>query len=180
MRPLTFSINVTLDGCIDHRAGIADIESHRHATELIERADALIFGRVTYELMFAWRPPASDAMPDWTKPFARAINAAKKYVVSNTLPSVDWNSELLRGDLGNEVRALKEQPGKELFVGGAKLALALTELGLIDEYYFVVTPRLTGHGPRLFDGLSKYVDLKLLDQKVLGSGAVVMHYAPKR
>src|SRR5690349_19489249 len=142
MRPLRYSINVTLDGCCDHKAMIGDEEIHRHAVENLERADALLFGRVTYEMMeTGWRSPASTAaMPDWTKPFARTINAAKKYVVSSTLERVDWNAELVRGDLGRAVAQLKQEPGKGLFVAGVTLPLALAELGLIDEYEFVVHP----------------------------------------
>ena len=97
----------------------------------------------------------TGAMPDWMEPFARTIDAAKKYVVSSTLERVDWNAELVRGDLGKAVQQLKQEPGKGLFVGGVKLPLALAELGLIDEYEFVVHPRLAGHGPTLFAGLSK-------------------------
>jgi len=113
------------------------------------------------------------------EPFAQTINAAKKHVVSSTLERVDWNAELLRGDLGNAVRRLKQDPGNGLFVGGVKLPLALTELGLIDEYEFVVHPRLAGHGPTLFAGLSKLVDLKLVNRLAFGSGAVAMRYAPR-
>ena len=113
-------------------------------------------------------------------PFARTIDAAKKYVVSSTLDRVDWNAELIRGDLGQAVQQLKQQPGRGLFVGGVTLPLALAELGLIDEYEFVVHPRLAGHGPTLFAGLSKYVDLNLVDHRPLGSGAVVMRYEPMR
>src|SRR5688500_8903765 len=166
MRPLRYSINVTLDGCCDHRAIPADEELHRHAVENLDQADALLFGRVTYEMMeAAWRASArTAAMPEWTEPFARTIDAAKKYVVSSTLDQVDWNAELLRGDLGTAVQQLKREPGKGLFVGGVKLPLALAELGLIDEYEFVVQPRLAGHGPTLFAGLSRYVDLKLLSR----------------
>src|SRR5688572_32862528 len=163
MRPLRYSINVTLDGCCDHREMVADEDLHRHAVENLAQADALLFGRVTYEMMeAAWRPPArTGARPDWTEPFARTIDAAKKYVVSSTLDRVDWNAEFVRGDLGKAVEQLKREPGKGLFVGGVKLALSLTELGLIDEYEFIVHPRLAGHEPTLFAGLSKYVDLKL-------------------
>ena len=165
MRPLRYSINVTLDGCCDHRVGVVDEELHRRATELLEQADALLFGRVIYQMMeAAWRPPASEAMPDWTKPFARTIDAAKKYVVSSTLERVDWNAELVREDLGKAVQQLKRESGMGLFVGGVKLPLALAELGLIDEYEFVVHPRLVGHGPTLFAGLSKLVDLKLVSR----------------
>jgi dihydrofolate reductase len=182
MRPLRYSINVTLDGCCDHRAMTADEEIHRHAVENFDRADALLLGRVTYELMeTGWRSPASaGAMPDWTKPFARTINAAKKYVVSSSLERVDWNAELVRGDLEKAVQQLKREPGKGLFTGGVKLPMALAELGLIDEYEFVVQPRLAGHGPTLFAGLSKHVDLKLVDRQEFGSGAVAMRYEPRR
>jgi dihydrofolate reductase len=181
MRPLRYSVNVTLDGCCDHRASIADEELHRHAVENLGRADALLFGRVTYQMMeTAFRPPAlRGARPDWMEPFARTIDAARKYVVSSTLSRVDWNAELVRGDLGEAVRRLKRESGKGLFVGGVKLPLALAELGLIDEYEFVVHPRLAGHGPTLFAGLSRYVDLKLVDRLELGSGAMAMRYEPR-
>ena len=142
MRPLRYSINVTLDGCCDHRAMFAGEELHRHAVENIEQADALLFGRVTYEMMeAAFRPPArTGARPDWMEPFARTIDAKKKYVVSSTLDRVDWNAEFVRGDLGKAVQQLKQESGKGLFVGGVKLPMALVELGLIDEYEFVVRP----------------------------------------
>ena len=186
MRPLRYSINVTLDGCCDHRAIIADEDLHRHAAENLVQADAILFGRVTYEMMeAAWRLPArAGARPDWMEPwmqpFARAIDAAKKYVVSRTLSRVDWNAELVRGDLGQAVQKLKQESGKGLFVAGTKLAQALAELGLIDEYEFIVHPRLAGHGPTLFAGLSKNVDLRLVSWQELGSGAVAMRYEPRR
>mgnify|MGYP001033851922 FL=1 len=182
MRPLRYSINVTLDGCCDHRAIPADEDLHRHAVENLDRADALLFGRVTYEMMeAAWRlSTRTVVMPDWTEPFARTIDAAKKYVVSSTLDRVDWNAELVRGDLGKAVQQLKQESGKGLFVGGVKLPQALAELGLIDEYEFVVHPRVAGHGPTLFAGLSKRVDLKLVSRLEFGSGAVAMRYEPRR
>ncbi len=186
MRPLRYSINVTLDGCCDHREGVVDQDLHRHAAGNIERADALLFGRVTYGMMEdAWRPVADtgtrpDWMPAWMEPFARTIDAAKKYVVSSTLERVDWNAELVRGDLGEAVRRLKQGPGKGLFTGGVKLPQALAELGLIDEYEFIVHPRLAGHGPTQFAGLSKRVDLKLVSRLELGSGAVALRYEPRR
>ena len=165
---------------------IADEDLHRHAIQNIEQADALLFGRVTYEMMeAAWRLPARtgarpDWMADWMEPFARTIDAAKKYVVSSTLKRVDWNAELVRGDLGEAVQRLKREPGKGLFVGGVKLPLALAELGLIDEYELVVQPRIAGHGPTLFAGLSKHIDLKLVSRLEFGSGAVAMRYEPRR
>ena len=185
MRPLRYSINITLDGCCDHRAMVADEELHRHAAENIAQADALLFGRVTYEMMeAAWRPAARagvrpDWMEDWMEPFARTIDAARKYVVSSTLGEVDWNAELVRGDLGEAVQQLKREPGKGLFVGGVKLPQALAELGLIDEYEFVVHPRIAGHGPTVFAGLSKWVDLKLVSRLEFASGAVVLRYEPR-
>jgi dihydrofolate reductase len=180
MRPLRYSINVTLDGCCDHRAIPADEELHRHASDNLNQADALLFGRVIYEMMeAAWRPPGMEGMPDWTRPFARTIDAARKYVVSSTLDRVDWNAELVRGDLGKAVEQLKRESGRGLLVGGVKLPLALAELGLIDEYEFVVHPRLAGHGPTLFAGLSKHVDLKLVNRLEFGSGAVAMRYEPR-
>jgi len=182
MRPLRYSINVTLDGCCDHREMIADEDLHRHAMEQIVQADALLLGRVTYEMMeSAWRlATRTVAMPDWTEPFARAIDAAKKYVVSSTLDRVDWNAELVRGDVGEAVRRLKQESGKGLFVGGVRLPLALAELGLIDEYEFVVHPRLAGHGPTLFAGLSKPVDLRMVGRVELGSGVVALQYEARK
>jgi dihydrofolate reductase len=182
MRPLRYSINVTLDGCCDHRAIPADEELHRHAVENLDEADALLFGRVTYEMMeAAFRPSAQQrARPDSMEPFARTIDAKKKYVVSSTLDRVDWNAELVRGDLGKAVRQLKQESGKGLGTGGVKLPMALAELGLIDEYEFVVHPRLAGHGPTLFTGLSRRIDLRLVSRLELGSGAVAMRYEPGR
>jgi dihydrofolate reductase len=182
MRPLRYSINVTLDGCCDHREMFADEDLHRHAMENIVQADALLFGRVTYEMMQeAWRlSTRTVTMPEWTEPFARTIDAAKKYVVSSTLDRVDWNAELLRGDLGDAVQQLKRQPGKGLFVGGLTLPMALAELGLIDEYEFIVHPRVAGYGPTLFAGISKRIDLRLVSRLEFGSGAVAMRYQPRR
>ena len=182
LRPLRYSINVTLDGCCDHREAYADEDLHAHAAENLARADALLFGRVTYEMMeAAWRPSAGTGpRPDWAEPFARMIGAVKKYVVSSTLHRADWNAELVRGDLAKAVEQLKREPGKGLLAGGVQLPLALAELGLIDEYEFVVQPRLAGHGPTLFAGLSHRIDLKLVSRQEFGSGAVAMRYEPRR
>ena len=179
MRPLRYSINVTLDGCCDHRAGVASEAVHRHAVENLQQADALLFGRVVYQMMEeAWRSPVASR-PEWMEPFAKTIGAARKYVVSRTLGAVDWNAELVRGDLGEAVRRLKREPGEGLFVGGVTLPLALAELGLIDEYELVVHPSLAGHGPWLFAGLTKPVDLRLVSREELGSGVVAMRYEPR-
>ena len=161
---------------------VADEALHRHARETLDRADALLLGRMTYEMMeAAWRPPGRPgARPEWMEPFARTIDAAKKYVVSSTLDRVDWNAELVRGDLGKAVRQLKREAGKGLLVGGVTLPLALAELGLIDEYEFVVQPRLAGHGPTVFAGLSRRLDLRLVSRLEFGSGVVAMRYEPRR
>lgn len=182
MRPLRYAINITLDGCCDHRAASTDEELHHYWTEKVAQAGALLYGRVTYEMMeAAWREPVQTGVrPEWMESFALAIDAAKKYVVSSTLERVDWNAELVRGDLGEAVQKLKQASGNGLLVGGVKLPLALAELGLIDEYEFVVHPRLAGHGPTLFAGLSKYVDLKLVSRREFNSGAVALQYELKR
>lgn len=185
-RPLRYSINITLDGCCDHRAVSPDEQLHRHAAESIARADALLFGRVTYQMMEeAWRPVAEsgarpDWMPTWMEPFARTIHAARKHVVSSTLDQVDWNAELVHGDLAQAIQKLKQEPGRGLFVGGVKLPMALAELGLIDEYEFVVHPRVVGQGPGLFAGLTKHLDLKLIDRREFDCGAVAMRYEPQK
>ena len=175
-----------MDGCCDHREVVADEDVHRHAVENLNRADALRFGRVTYETMeTAFRSSAGtgarpDWMEPWMEPFARTIDAKKKYVVSSTLDRVDWNAELVRGDLGQAVQQLKRESDKGLVTGGVRLPMALAELDLIDEYELVVHPRIVGRGPTLFAGLSKLVDLKLVDRLEFGSGAVALRYEPKR
>lgn len=179
MRPLKYSINVTLDGCCDHRAGIPSEELHRHHAQNLAAADAIILGRVTYEMMEeAWRP--EGGRPEWMEPFARTMSAAKKYVVSSKRDHVEWNSELLRGDLGDSIRKLKQQPGGTLLTGGVTLPTALAELDLIDEYELVVHPRIAGHGPTLLSGLTKMIDLKFAGRKELGSDTVVMRYEVRR
>jgi len=185
MRPLRYSINVTLDGCCDHEVGIADEEQHRYWAGELERADALLYGRVIYQMMEeAWRPPASGTWPDWMDdwmiPFAEAIDRTKKYVVSSTLDHVDWNAELVQGDLKEAVQRLKREPGQGLSVSGVTLPLALADLGLIDEYEFVVQPIVAGHGPTLFAGLRERLDLKLVGRHEFRSGAVALRYQPNR
>lgn len=176
MRPLRYSINVTLDGCCDHTAVTPSEEMHHHAAGLIARADALVLGRVTYELMqSAWREPSPE-MPDWL-PFARTIDAARKHVVSSTLERVDWNAELVRGDLREAVLALKQEPGDGLYVGGVTLPAALAGWGLIDEYVFVVHPHVAGRGPRLLKGVQ--LDLELVHQVDLPDGVVARTYRPR-
>ncbi|WP_374210595.1 dihydrofolate reductase family protein [Dermatobacter hominis] len=183
MRPLRYSINVTLDGCVDHETVLATEELHRYHAANLERADALLFGRVTYQMMEeAWRRSPTGEWPDWMEgwmiPFAETIDEAQKYVVSSTLDRVDWNAELLRGDLETAVRELKDRPGAGIYVGGVTLPLALADLGLIDEYEFLVHPIVAGHGPTLFAGLREQLDLRLVGRKEVGSGAVALSYVP--
>jgi len=186
MRTLRYSINVTLDGCCHHEAGLPpDEDSMRYWATEMEQADALLFGRVTYEMMeSAWRKPSTGAWPDWVdelqRPFAEAIDGAKKYVVSRTLETADWNAELLRSDLEQAVRRLKHEPGGRLWVGGVTLPRALADAGLIDEYEFLVQPVLAGHGPTLLAGLRERIQLELVDRREFRSGAVAMRYRPTR
>lgn len=185
MRPLRYSINVTLDGCCDHRVGNPDEESHRYWAAHLQRADALLYGRVTYEMMqAAWRQPATGTWPDWMAdwmiPFARTIDGKKKYVVSSTLDRVDWNAELVKEDLENAVQQLKREPGEGLLVGGVTLPLALADLALIDEYEFVVQPVVAGHGPTVLAGLRERIELQLVGRQEFRSGAVALRYRPGR
>lgn len=184
MRLLRYAINVTLDGCCHHEAGLPpDEESMRFWTTEMAEADALLFGRVTYEMMeAAWRRPPTGMWPEWMGeqeiPFAESIDRARKHVVSSTLSAPDWNAELVQGDLGQAVHGLKQEPGERMFVGGVRLPLALADLGLIDEYVFVVQPVLAGHGPTLLAGLRNRIELELVEREEFGSGAVVLRYRP--
>ena len=186
MRPLRYAINVTLDGCVHHEAGLPpDEESMRYWTDQIDRADALLYGRVTYAMMeSAWRRPTTGEWPAWMDatevPFAEAIDGVKKHVVSSTLSEVDWNADLVRGDLGDAVRRLKDEPGEGMLVGGVTLPVALADLGLIDEYEFVVQPVVAGHGPSLLAGLRERIQLELVERREFRSGAVAMRYRPGR
>ncbi|HWM34546.1 MAG TPA: dihydrofolate reductase family protein [Pseudolysinimonas sp.] len=179
MRTVRLSINVSLDGCVDHRSASPNEASHRHAAAAIADADALILGRVTYQLMEAgWRDPSPE-LPGWTRPFAEAISAQPKYVASRTLTTLDWNSEVIAGDAVEFVRALKRQEGGALFIGGHDFAGQLAAAGLIDEYEFVVHPQVPGYGPRLFDGLPAPLLLTQVGELDLGDGIVARRYVPR-
>ena len=185
MQKLRYAINVTLDGCVDHMAVSPDEVMHHYWAEKLAESDALLFGRVTYEMMEgAWRRAPDGTFPDWMdaglRPFAETIDAAKKYVVSSRLDSVDWNAELIRGDIATAVQQLKAQDGRGIGLGGVTLPLALANLGLIDEYEFLVHPRMAGHGPYLFAGLTQNVDLQLVSRREISAGAVAMRYEPRR
>ncbi|WP_436038340.1 dihydrofolate reductase family protein [Microbacterium sp. LjRoot45] len=184
VQPLRYAINVTLDGCCHHEAGLPpDAESMAFWTDELRRSDTLLYGRVTYEMMqSAWRRPASGVWPDWMDAadiaFADVIDAIPKSVVSNTLEVVDWNAERTNGDLRTAVEALKARPGRGISLGGVALPAALAELGLIDEYTFVVHPVVAGRGPRLLDGLHDQLALELVERREFASGAVAQRYRP--
>jgi len=186
MRPLRYSINVTLDGCCHHEAGLPpDEESMRYWTAEMERADALLFGRVTYEMMeSAWRQPTTGTWPDWMDeweiPFAETIDRAKKYVVSSTLSAVDWNGRAGARRLGASGSAAQAGARRGPVRGWRDAPLALADLGLIDEYEFLVQPVLAGHGPTLLAGLRERIQLELVDRHEFRSGAVALRYRPMR
>ena len=178
---LTFSLNVTLDGCIDHRAGIADEETHAFFTEMMDRGGAMLWGRVTYEMMESYWPAvargdeeAPQALRDW----AVTLEAKPKYVVSSTRTDFPWtNSHLIAGDLAAGVQKLKDATAAGVLLGSGKLATELDRLNLIDEYKFLVHPRIAGHGPTLYQGgLPATRKLELVSAKPLRCGSVAMHF----
>ncbi len=182
---LTFSINVTLDGCIDHREGVADDETHAHFTRLMDERGAVLWGRVTYEMMEAYWPavargqtPAPAAMREW----AVKLEAKPKYVVSSTRSGFPWsNSHHVAGELRMGVQRLKDMTPQGVLLGSARLAAALDRLDLIDEYQLLVHPRIVGRGPTLYaSGLPCTRRLALISAKPLRNGAVAMHYGRAR
>lgn len=183
MGHLTFSINVTLDGCVDHEEGIADDETHAYFTRLMDESGAMLWGRTTYEMMEASWPAvargdvdAPQAMREW----ALKLEAKPKYVVSTTRTDFPWtNSHHLTGDLRTSVQELEDRTPDGVLVGSGKLATALDRLDLIDEYRFLVHPMIAGHGPTLYQGgLPSTRRLDLISAEPLGNGAVAMHYRP--
>jgi dihydrofolate reductase len=178
---LTFSINLTLDGCVDHREGIADDETHAFFTDLMDEAGAMLWGRVTYEMMEAYWPAvargAVDAPPAM-RAWADKLEAKPKYVVSSTRSDFPWtNSHHVAGDLRAGVQRLKDATPNGVLLGSGKLATALERLDLIDEYRLLVHPRIAGHGPTLYgSGLPATRRLELLSATPLRNGAVAMHY----
>ncbi len=179
---LTFAINVTLDGCVDHRAGIADAALHDHFTELMDSAGAMLFGRITYELMeSAWPAVARDEKaPRSQREWAVKLEAKPKYVVSTSRSEFPWvNTFRLDGDLRAAVTRVKENTPRGVLVGSPALGAALESLGLIDEYHLVVHPVLVGHGPTLFHGIERSQRLELVSSKRLPSGVTANHVRPK-
>ncbi|MEX8057040.1 dihydrofolate reductase family protein [Microbacterium sp. 16-032] len=183
-QPLRYAINVTLDGCVHHEAGLPpDAESMAFWTDELRRSDTLLYGRVTHELMEgAWRRPELGEWPDWMDAsevaFSEVMDPMRKVVASGTLEAVDWNAELVRGDVVEAVRRLKEEPGRGIALGGVKLPAALAAEGLIDEFTFVVHPVIAGRGPRLLEGVRDQLSLKLVERRELSSGATVQRYRP--
>ena len=176
---LTFALNVTLDGCCDHRAGIADDEMLRYWTRVMDAAGAMLFGRRTYELMEdAWPQVARDPKaPRPSRDWARKLEAKPKYVVSTTRRDFPWsNTRLVEGDLARAVRVLKRATPRGLLVGSPTLSAALEQLGLIDEYRLAVHPIVAGHGPTLFSGLNLSSRLRLIDTRRFKSGVMALHY----
>jgi dihydrofolate reductase len=179
---LTFGLNVTLDGCIDHTQGIADEEMHDYWTQRMDEGGAMLFGRTTYEMMEAHWPgvvhdeKAPRAMREW----AQKLEAKPKYVVSSTRSDFPWKNTIkLEGDLREAITALKAKTERGVLVGAPKLASALEELGLIDEYHIVIHPVISGHGPSLFHGVSSRRELQLLSTKSLKSGVQALHFRRK-
>ncbi len=182
---LTFSINVTLDGCVDHREGIADDETHAFFTQLMDESEAMLWGRVTYEMMESYWPAVArgdvDAPPA-IREWAVKLEAKPKYVVSSTRKDFPWvNSHHIADDLRTGVQKLKDEAPAGVLLGSGKLATELDRLNLIDEYIFLIHPRIAGHGPTLYEGgLSTTRRLKLVSAKPLRNGAVAMHYRRER
>jgi dihydrofolate reductase len=178
---LTFSINVTLDGCLDHREGIADDETHAFYTRLMDESGAMLWGRVTYEMMESFWPRVARGdveAPPAIREWATRLEAKPKYVVSSTRQDFPWtNSHRIAGDLRTSIQQIKDATPNGILLGSGKLATELDRLDLVDEYRFLVHPRIAGHGPTLHEGgLASTRRLELISSKPLGNGAVAMHY----
>ncbi|MBX3134517.1 MAG: dihydrofolate reductase family protein [Gemmatimonadaceae bacterium] len=182
---LTFSLNVTLDGCVDHRVGIADDETHAFFTRMMDEGGAMLWGRVTYEMMESYWPAVArgdvDAPPA-LREWAEKLDAKPKYVVSSTRTDYPWtNSHHLAGDLRTSVQRLKDATPAGVLLGSGALATELDRLDLIDEYKFLVQPRIVGHGPTLFQGgLPSTRRLQLVSSTPLKCGAIAVHYRRER
>jgi dihydrofolate reductase len=183
MRKVIAAINMTLDGFCDHTAVVADEELHQHYNELLSQAGVILYGRITYQLMESFWPSVVKN-PTGNKPideFAVIIQKIPKIVFSHTITDVQWeNSALAKGGLKEEVLALRQQPGRDIFVGSRGLIIALTKLNLIDEYQLCVHPVILGSGLPLFKNINDRVILKLLKTKTLGSGAITLYYEPAK
>jgi dihydrofolate reductase len=180
MRNLVYAINLSIDGCCDHTKMIGDEEIHEYFTRLLQEADLLVYGRITYQLMVPYWPDVAKnpTKVKATDEFARTFDSIKRVVFSRSLDSADENTRIVRTGLQDEILRLKQEEGKKILLGGVDLPSQLIELGLIDEYYFVVQPLVVGQGRRLLEGvtLAERLKLKFADSKVLRSGAVALHY----
>ena len=181
MRNLIFAINTTLDGCCDHTKQFADDETHEYFTHLLRTVDLLVFGRTTYELMVPFWPEVAktESMTKASNEFARTFDSLQKIVFSRSLGSAeDKKTRIVRTNLHDEILKLKQEPGKNILVGGVSLPSQLIELGLVDEYRFMVGPILAGEGRRLMDGVSlpEKLHLKLVESKPFKSGCVALRY----
>ena len=181
MRNLIFAINTTLDGCVDHTNQFADDETHRYFTQLLREGDLIVYGRKTYELMVPFWPEVAknQSMSEASNEFARAFDSIHKIVFSRSLDRVeDGNTRIVSADLHDEILKLKQEPGKNILVGGVDVPSQLIELGLVDEYIFVVGPILAGGGRRLLEGVSlpERLQLRLVESKVFASGCVALRY----
>ncbi len=181
MRKLIAAINMTLDGFCDHTSGIPDEEIHQHYADLLRNAGAVLYGRITYQLMEFWRDLAENPSGDKSMDdFAAVMDSTPKIVFSRTLKNIDWKSAKLAGRTPEEeVRELRKQPGKDIFVGSPGLIVALTKLHLIDEFQICVHPVVAGKGLPLFKDITEKVVLKLAGTKTFGGGAVILYYEPK-
>ena len=181
MRNLIFAINITLDGCVDHTKQVADDETHEYFTDLLRDVDLLVFGRITYELMVPFWPEVakSQSMTKASNEFALIFDSIKKVVFSRTLDSAeDKNTRIVRSNLHDEILKLKQEQGKNILVGGVSIPSQLMQLGLVDEYRFVVGPVVAGEGRRLLEGVSlpDRLQLKLVGSKIFKSGCVALRY----
>jgi dihydrofolate reductase len=181
MRNVIFAINITLDGCCDHTKQIADEESHEYFTHLMREVDLLVFGRKTYELMVPFWPEVAknQSMTKASNEFARAFDSMNKIVFSRSLENAeDKNTRIVRANLRDEILKLKQEQGKNILVGGVSVPSQFIELGLVDEYRFVVGPVIAGEGRRLLEGVSlpEKLHLKLVDSKSFSSGCVALRY----
>jgi len=194
MRNVVFGINTTLDGCVDHTKGFADEETHEYWTHILREADLLVYGRKTYQLMVPFWPDVarSQSMTKALNEFALAFDSLDKVVFSRSLDGADdsntrivhgnlrddSNTRIVHGNLRDEILKLKQEEGKNILVGGVDLPSQLIELGLIDEYIFVVGPIIAGEGRRLFEGVSlpERLQLRLVQSKIFESGCVALRY----
>jgi len=179
-RNVIYAINITLDGCCDHTKMIADEEIHEYFTNLMRDVDLLVFGRKTYQLMVPFWPDVAKnhSMTKATNEFADTFDSISKIVFSQSLDSAERNTRIVRTNLQDEILKLKQEQGKNILIGGVSLPLQLIELGLVDEYYFVVQPIVVGEGRRLLEGISleERLQIKLVESKILKSGCVALHY----